>query len=277
MIAAEVRLARDLVAQTLSLALLVGAIAALLTVVERASLEGVPALVARILPLLAAIAGARVALRWGSTGRVLALSSVGIAPIRLCAVAVVSGLFGAVVILGLVWSFSPPADSGREWFFVGEEWALSGDRVGDEVVGLRLARLEDGRVVGVGRADRARWVDHWILSGASGQDWSRGPRPLSFDLPAPQRWVDAMEWGAPGAIVQRMFTVLGSGLFCGLAMGLALMDRPRVGIAGAAIWVLISGAATAMVAAGSLSPGVALIVPVAGAGAACGDVSWRMT
>jgi len=257
-----------------ALTALVGAIAALLTAVELSSLGDVPRVVGRAFPLLAVMACVWVVRQWRASGRLIALSSIGVRPVRLCVVGCASGLAAGLLILGLVRGLSAEERAG-DWLFLEDGLVMSGTRVGGEVVDLRFAVLDAGEVVGLGGADRAQWDGTWRLTGGSGQIWSDRPRAFTPALPAPERWVEAMRLGTRERLARWVLDWVGCGLLCGLGVGLTMLGRPVWAIGISASWVPVSVGAMSAVYTGLVSPLVGVLAPLTVLLAGCAYVSWR--
>ena len=270
----DLRLGRDLVMTMLGFTVFLAALMSLLTAVELTGLGAIPGQVAKGLPLLFGLATVRVALQWKASGRVVALASVGIAPVRMAVVAMVAGLFSGGVVLGVVLAAPPELKVQNQWVFVGEDVAFSGQPIDDVIVDLRVAHFDEGKVTASGRADLARWNGHWELENASGFAWRRGAHPLEWDLPDPDAMVRALRRPAEVIVTARLLAWLGAALLSGLCMSMALRGRPILGLIAAASWVPLSGLAGALVASGVTSVGVAVGGPVLCLGAVGAYASW---
>jgi hypothetical protein len=254
----DLRLGRDLVMTMLGLTLFFAALMCLLTAVEMTGFGAIPGQVAKGMPLLFALATVRVALRWKTSGRVIALASVGIAPIRMAAVAIGAGLVSGALVLGVVAVLPRDSELRRQWVFIGEDWALSGDQQGNTIVDLRVARLEKGTVRASGRAGHARWGGRWELEEASGFEWGWAARPMQWDLPEPDAVAKAMRRPAAVRVTGWLLALVGGALLSGLCMSLALRDRPALGLLAAVSWVFSSSVAGALVASGAASASAAV-------------------
>jgi hypothetical protein len=218
-----------------------------------------------------------VAVVWDETGRMVALQSVGVAPLRMCAVAGLAAMATAVLITGLV--ALAPDIPGREWVFIGGEQVLQGYWNGDSVDDIRVVRLDGGRVVGVGAADRARWAKGWTVEGESAQIWvGDEARPMGLSLPAPDVWLEAASSSSSAmTLAVRVHGIVGGGLLAWFAMAMALRGQRGVGIAACALWTLISAVGMSAVATGALSLWTAVLAPLAIAVAAVIYASCRTT
>ena len=252
MIAADLRLARDVVANTVGLTLLVAVVAALLAAVELSGLERIGSLVVRIVPLLATMSAVRVAVLWQRSGRMLALASSGVATSRLCVVAGVAALGSGCLVVGAVSLL--PESSGREWAFIGDELAINGRLRAGGATDIRLAQLERGQLANVGQLASAHWDNGWVVE---------GDLPPGVTLPSPEVWAAALARPARDVLAERLHAVLGGGLLAAIAMAMALRGRAGSAVTGSALWTLASGAALAVVATGALSWWAAVAAPLA--------------
>ncbi len=269
------RLAVDVMANTLGLTLVVAAIAALLAAVELAGLGQIPRQIARLVPVLAAMAATRVALDWQRTGRLIALASVGISPARLFVVAGLAALASASLIVGVGSLFGGEVGS-QEWTFIGHELAISGSGNGPVLHDVRVAWMEDGQVVGVGTVESARWSDGWTLQGESAQVWSNGvAKRVDIALPSPQEWARARRGGGAVILAERLHASLGGGLLAWIAFPLALRRREVLAVAGAVGWTLAVGIGLALVTTGAISLFAATFGPLAVLAGGAAYFSWR--